>query len=245
MSGQGRLVAARQYLGLNRNVAVLAASIFGLGLGEELWQAYLPKYLTVLGASAVIVGLFASWTDLLDALYQYPGGWVNDRFGRKRALTLFTVAAMAGYGVYALAFHWALAFVGVALVMAWKSGAFPATFAVIGDSLPQGKRAIGFSIQSILVRVPRVIGGPLGGLLIAAFGVTMGIRVALGITLLLALGVLVTQRRGYREKAGPAAEYTGLAAWRIFGQMQGGLKRLLVADTLVRIGEGIAEAFIV
>jgi hypothetical protein len=41
----GRLIRARQYLGLNRNVAVLALSIFGLGLGEELWQSYLPKYL--------------------------------------------------------------------------------------------------------------------------------------------------------------------------------------------------------
>jgi hypothetical protein len=38
-------------------VAVLALSIFGLGLGEELWQSYLPKYLTALGASGVAVGL--------------------------------------------------------------------------------------------------------------------------------------------------------------------------------------------
>ena len=39
-------------LGLNRNVTVLAASIFALALGEELWQAYIPVYLTALGASA-------------------------------------------------------------------------------------------------------------------------------------------------------------------------------------------------
>src|SRR5262245_13340027 len=108
-------------LGLTRNVAVLGASIFGLALGEELWQAYLPKYLAALGASGLVIGLFASTKDLLDGLYQYPGGWATDRFGRKSALMLFTVLALAGYAIYALAVHWAALFAGVLFVMAWKA----------------------------------------------------------------------------------------------------------------------------
>src|SRR5438067_7597744 len=142
MSARVKASAVRDYLGLNRNVGVLATSIFGLGLGEEMWQSFLPKYLTALGAGSLAVGAFGSCKDLLDSLYQYPGGWVNDKFGRKQALMVFTLVAMAGYAVYALAFHWAVAFIGLSLTMAWKSGAFPATFAVIGDSLPKGKRAI-------------------------------------------------------------------------------------------------------
>src|SRR5262247_1231452 len=196
-----RLTAARQYLGLNRNVAVMALSVFGLGLGEELWQSYMPKYLTSLGASGVMVGLFSSLKDLLDGLYQYPGGWAGDRFGRKRALMFFTLTAMCGYALYALAWHWVVVFAGLWLVMAWKAGAFPVTFAVIGDALPQGRRVMAFSAQSMLVRLPRVISAPLGGLLIASFGIISGLRVAVGITLLLALIVLFTQRRGYREQA--------------------------------------------
>lgn len=109
----GLLTAARDYFGLNRNVATLALSIFVLGLGEELWQSYLPKYLTALGAGGVIVGLFSSLKDLLDGLYQYPGGWIGDRFGRKRALMLFTIMAMCGYALYALAWHWAIVFAGL------------------------------------------------------------------------------------------------------------------------------------
>src|ERR1044071_7874577 len=187
----GRWTAARNYLGLNRNVAVLALSIFGLGLGEELWQSYLPKYLTALGAGGLAVGLFSSLKDALDGLYQYPGGWSGDRFGRKRALMLFTLTAMCGYSLYAMAWHWAVVFIGLTLVMAWKAGAFPVTFAVIGDALPQGQRAMAFSVQSILVRVPRVIGAPLGGLLIARYGVRSGVRIAAAITLLLAVAVLI------------------------------------------------------
>jgi len=99
------LSSIRTYLGLNRNIGILAVSTFLLGLGEELWQAFLPKYLFELGASSLVVGLFASLRDLLDGLYQYPGGWMNDRFGRKKTLMLFTVIAMSGYAVFAFSSH--------------------------------------------------------------------------------------------------------------------------------------------
>ena len=235
----------RRLLHLHRNVVILAASIFALGLGEELWQQFLPQYLTALGASGFIVGLFSSAKDLLDGLYQYPGGWITDRWGRKRALLLFTLTALAGYAVYALAWHWAVAFVGLALVMGWKAGAFPTTFAVIGDALPPEQRALGFSVQSILVRLPRVIGAPLGGLLIAAQGVTTGVRMAALITLFVAIIVLVVQQRGYREPAVATQSYEDASAREIFARMPVALKRLLLAECLVRFGEGIAAAFIV
>ena len=95
-------------------------------------------------------------------------------------------------------------FVGLFGVMAWKAGAFPTTFAVIGDSLPPGRRATAFSVQSILVRVPRVIGAPIGGLLIGSLGVIAGVRTTLLATLALGLGVLALQRYGFREDGPPS-----------------------------------------
>lgn len=231
-------------LSMNRNVAVLGGSLFGLGLGEELWMAYLPLYLSALGGSGFVVGLAFSFRDFLDGIYQYPGGWINDRFGRKRALMLFTLLAMSGYAVMALAAHWGVVFVGIFLVMAWKAGAFPATFAVIGETLPAGKRGTAFSVQSILVRVPRIIAAPLGGLLLGATGVISGMRTALGMTLLIAAAAIVLQQRGYQERITEKAEFRETSAWEIFKRMPGGLKRLLLAECFVRIGEGIAGAFI-
>ena len=232
-------------LKLHRNVAILALSIFALGMGEELWQQFLPQYLTALGASGLIVGLFSSAKDLLDGLYQYPGGWIADRWGRKRALLLFTLMALGGYAIYALAWHWAVVFAGLVLAMGWKAGAFPTTFAVIGDALPPEQRTRAFSVQSVLVRLPRVIGAPLGGLLIAALGVTTGVRVAAGITLVVALFVLAAQRRGYREPAVATSHYEAAPVREIFARMPAALKRLLLAECLVRFGEAIAAAFIV
>jgi hypothetical protein len=45
----------------------------------------MPAYLTALGAGGMAVGLFGSAKDLLDSLYQYPGGWLADRFSRRTA----------------------------------------------------------------------------------------------------------------------------------------------------------------
>jgi predicted MFS family arabinose efflux permease len=224
---------------------VLALSIFGLALGEELWQAYIPAYLTALGASGLVVGLFGSSKDLLDSLYQYPGGRLADRAGPRHALRLFTALAIVGYAIYAVAPGWPLMFAGLAGVMAWKAGAFPATFAVIGDSLPQDRRATAFSVQSILVRVPRVIGAPLGGMAIAGLGTTAGIRICFAATIVLALAVLAVQHWGLRDSAGsaPRAKSPGVPHSGV--SMPRPLRTLLLADCLVRIGEGIATSFIV
>jgi MFS family permease len=205
----------------------------------------MPAYLAALGASGLVVGLFGSCKDLLDGLYQYPGGWLADRIGRRRALLLFTTLATAGYAVYAIAQSWPLVFVGLFGVMAWKSGAFPTTFAVIGDSLPRDRRAVAFSVQSVLVRVPRVIGAPTGGLLIASLGIVGGIRVSLVATLVLAFVVLAVQRYGFRED--PEVNRHGDSAHirAIFATMPLSLKRLLAAECIVRMGEGIAASFIV
>lgn len=240
-----RATSLRAFLALNRNVTVLAASLFGLALGEELWQAYLPAYLTALGASGLIVGLFGSCKDLLDGLYQYPGGWLADHLGRRRALLLFTSLAIAGYATYATAQSWPLLFVGLLGVMAWKAGAFPLTFAVIGDALPRDRRAMAFSVQSILVRIPRVVGAPAGGLLIAALGIIAGVRAALLLTVVVAVGVLVVQGLGYREAPRDSRHGDGIGLRRVVAGMPRALKRLLVADCLVRIGEGLATSFVV
>ena len=226
-------------------MAILAASVFGLALGEELWQAYLPVYLSALGATGLVVGAFGSARDLLDSVYQYPGGWLADRFGRRRALLVFTALAIAGYATYASASSWPLMFAGLLGVMAWKAGAFPTTFAVIGDSLPPARRATAFGVQSVLVRVPRVISAPVGGVLIGSLGVIVGVRIALLATLTLGLSVLALQRYGFRENRPPSARSGPDGFSAIAAALPTGLKRLLLADCLVRIGEGVATSFIV
>ena len=232
---------AADYLGLERNVAVASAAVFLLGLGEELWRKFLPKYLEALGAGAGIVGLFGTAEDFFDAVYQYPGGWLADRAGRRRAFLVFIAVACVGYAAYLLSPSWPWVFVGLAFAMAWHSMASPAVFAVIGDALPREKRAMGFTLQSMLKRVPMVVSPLIGGALIAGLGITRGIRVGLAATLVLAaLTALLVLAINVPVKVGDAVNIRGV--WRSFHHA---LKRLLVSDIFIRTCEGMADIFVI
>ena len=223
------------FLSLERNVSLASAAVFLLGLGEELWKKYLPKYLEALGATAPILGLFGTAENFFDAVYQYPGGWLADRIGRRRAFLGFVVLAATGYLIYLSSRSWPLVFLGLAFAMAWQSMASPAIFAIIGDSLPPERRAMGFTVQSILKRVPIVFAPLIGGLLIAKLGLLEGIRSGLAITLGLAIiTVLLLSRINVAVRARDSIKIRGV--WRSF---DGALKRLLISDIIVRMCEGM------
>lgn len=231
------------FLGLRRNILVMLAGVFALGLGEELWSRFMPKYLELLGAGILIIGVFGTVRDLLDALYQYPGGWLADRFGHSRSLMLFSLVALAGYGLLLLSNGWVLILFGMILIMAWGSSAQPAIFAIIGDNLPTTRRSIGFGVQSILKRIPIVIAPVLGGWLIVRFGMGSGMKAGFAISIILAGLVAVVIRLYYQESAREDAERASpLQVWR---GMDVRLKRLLIADCFARWAEGIPDVFVV
>ena len=232
-SGWEKKVA--DYLSLERNVTIASAAVFLLGFGEELWKKFLPKYLEALGASTPVIGLFGTAEDFFDAIYQYPGGWIADHLGRRRAFLIFIALSSAGYLVYLFSSWWPVLFVALALVMAWQSMASPAIFAVIGDSLPRERRAMGFTLQSILKRLPIVIAPILGGGLIASLGIVKGVHAGLLITLVLAvITLLLAVKLRVTIKAAEATNIRGV--WRSF---HSALKRLLISDIIIRSCEGM------
>ncbi len=223
------------YLSLERNVSIASAAIFMLGLGEELWKKFLPKYLEALGATTPIIGFFGTAEDFFDAIYQYPGGWLADRVGRRRAFMTFVAVASAGYLVYLFSPSWPILFLGLALVMAWQSMASPAIFAVIGDSLPRERRAMGFTLQSILKRIPVIVAPIAGGVLINRLGILNGVHTGLVITLAAAAITLLLVRK--ITLTARAVESTNIrGVWRTFHTA---LKRLLISDVIIRMCEGM------
>jgi MFS family permease len=229
------------YLALDRNTAAVALAMFTMALGEHLWRKFVPKYLEALGAPIVAIGLYGSTEDLLDGLYQYPGGWVADRHGRKRALQLFVGLAASGYAIMAMAPSWPIVLVGVVFMMAWRSMASPTLFAVVGDSLPRERRAMGFSVQSILRRIPIAIAPILGGLLIVGSGVVQGVRIGLLVSILLALLTFALVSRIRLEL--PTLSVAGLSG--VWGTFPPPLRRLLLSDIFIRTCEGMVDVFLV
>lgn len=248
----------RDWFGLHRNVVTVSVASFLFQTGEELWQQFRSLYLRALGADERIIGGFGTVKDALDGLYQYPGGWVADRFGRRRALLLFSGLAIAGYAIYLVAPSWQVMFCGLPFVMAWASLANPSIFATIGDALPKERRAIGFTVQSILRRVPSIIAPPIGGLLIDYFtarhgsqwGVIYGVRVGLGITIVIALFTFWILRRTYLELSAAPARFgrrldSPSGVRQLFRTLHPSLKALLLSDIFIRTAEGMGDVFLV
>jgi MFS family permease len=233
-------VAAR--FGLERNTAPAAGAMFLMALGENLWRRFLPKYLEVLGAPVLAIGAYGSTEDFLDAIYQYPGGWVGDRYGRRRALLLFISLAAVGYGIVALAPTWPVVLAGIVFVMAWSSMASPTLFAVVGDALPSHRRALGFSVQSILRRVPIAVAPTLGGVLIATRSIRDGVRIGLLVSIVLAFVALLAVRR---IRLAVPGEHVSLGMRHVWRSLPDQLRRLLVSDIFIRTCEGMVDVFLV
>jgi len=241
MSGPPRR-RVRDALGLERSVVAISAATFLLALGENLWKRFVPKYLEALGAPVAAIGLFGSFQDLLDGVYQYPGGWVGDRLGRRRALVLFVIIAGFGYGLYWWAPTWPFVFLGLVFAMAWSSMASPTLFAVIADALPRERRAVGFTVQSILRRIPIAVAPTLGGLAIAAYGLVGGVRLGLAVTVALAALTLGAVWRVNIPVARNEAPTNILGVWR---SLPPPLRWLLASDIFIRACEGLVDVFIV
>lgn len=239
---RGRSV--REFLALEHNIVVLLGALLVIGMGEELWVRFMPKYLEALGAGAVAIGAYGSFKRVVDTIYQYPGGWLADKLGRKRALTLFNLIAATGYLLYLLTSRWEVVVAGTLLVLAWSSMSQPAIFALIGDTLGKSKRAMGFSVQSIWKRVPIVIAPPLGGYLLARLGLVSGIHVGFAVSFGLALVAIYWQSHFYHETA-PRPDKQPADVKFIWRIIPASLRRLLLADCLVRFGSNLAAIYVV
>jgi MFS family permease len=237
-----------QFLALKRNTSLLLVALVLAGTGERLWLGFAPKYLQTLGASILIIGLFDGLQTLLGAVYAYPGGWLTDRWGQRPSLMLFSALALAGYTLVLVWHHWLALVVGAFLFCAWSCMSLPATFAVVATSLQARQHTMGIGVQSMVRRVPMMLGPLAGGWLITRYGWAEGVRCALLLCLLLTLLTMAFQwlmfEPGARQAA-PAAGSPHLGFQAVLRSFTPALRELLISDILIRFCERIPYAFVV
>jgi len=243
-----RSYALLSFLGLRQSIVGLLAMVILVGMGERMAERFLPIYLMALGGGAVSVGLLNGLDNLLSALYSFPGGYLSDRLGTKRALFVFNLIAMAGFVIVICIPLWPAVIVGSFFFLSWTAISLPATMGLVARVLPKDKRTMGVSMHSLVRRIPMALGPLLGGWFIDTWGERTGVRLAfVGALVLAALAILMQQRLieddglGDSQK-GSRAERNPL---RLLSQMSPSLRRLLVADILVRFCEQIPYAFAV
>ena len=236
------------FFALQQSMVALLAMVILVGMGEKMAERFLPIYIIALGGGAVEIGLLNGLDNLLSALYSFPGGYLSDRFGTKRALLIFNLMAMAGFLIVILIPSVYAVIIGSILFLSWTAISLPATMSLVARVLPKSKRTMGVSMHSLVRRIPMALGPVIGGLFIAGWGETTGVRLAFVAALVMALLAAVLQQILIKDEppdkaSNPnGAEKNPLAMFRMMSPQ---LKNLLVADILIRFAEQIPYAFVV
>jgi len=237
------------FFALKRGMVALLGMVILVGMGERIAERFLPIYLMALGGGAMIIGLLSGLQNLLGALYSFPGGYLADRIGTKRALLVFNLMAMIGFvlvilvpSIYAVLF-------GALFFLAWSAISLPATMGLVARILPSSKRTMGVSMHSLVRRIPMSVGPLLGGLFIGIWGEVKGVRLAFAAALLMAIVAAILQqimieddRRGRASTGELTAEKNPITLFRL---MSADMRNLLVSDILIRFCEQIPYAFAV
>jgi MFS family permease len=213
----------RQFLALERDVLVLSVAMFAFSLGFQMTSRYVPRYMSVIGAGAVAIGLFGTVGNLVSAVYPYPGGAISDRIGSRAALTLFGLASTIGFVIWLFADLFGIVvvppigttvellgrelvvgwiepatipvgiFLGLLFAQAWKSFGLGATFAIVKQSVDPDRLATGFASTETFRRTAFLLGPLLAGGVLTLFAFETGFQIVLGIAAVVALGATLTQ----------------------------------------------------
>ncbi|MFB3893859.1 MAG: MFS transporter [Phycisphaerae bacterium] len=255
-------------LAINSSTGALLGAILLVCMGSELWDKFLPKYMQdlfrkdqVLSISAAVImtiAVYGTFRDFLEAVNYLLGGWIAGKFNTRRGLLLFNAAPLAGLAILFLWHNTIAVFLAIPFVFVWDSLAGPALLTVVGDSLPSDRRAMAFSMQSLLRRLARVIAyGVNAGIVVAAgraYGASQEgqeqaaqatMHAAFAISFVVVLASLLVQMRFMKT----ASEDKGTIIHKPLSVLRGfdpQLKRLLAADIFARLAEGMPrELFVI
>ena len=251
----------RQFFSLRRDVLVLSLAMFAFSLGFQMTNRYVPEYMSALGASAFVIGLYGTVGNVIGAVYPYPGGRLSDRIGSRVALTLFGLLSSLGFGVWLVAptlgtvtvggvvFEpWIWIFVGLFLAQAWKSFGLGATFAVVKQSVPPGRLARGFASTEVFRRTAFLIGPLIAAGIIELFAdFAASFQYVLAVALLFAVVATALQHVLYDASEDTLGkQFEGVSeVVEDLRSLPPELRPLLVGDTLVRFANGMVYVFFV
>jgi MFS family permease len=214
-----------------------------VGMGEKMAERFLPLYLLALGGGTLSIGLLNGMDNLLSALYSFPGGYLSDRLGYKRALLVFNLISLVGYAIVILVPTWPAVIIGSIFFISWTAISLPATMSLAAAVLPANRRTMGVSLHSFVRRIPMALGPLVGGLLIGLWGEQQGIRAAFVAAMLMGIVALLLQQALIQEPAKTAKKTASISI--LFRRFTPALRNLLISDILVRFCEQIPYAFVV
>ncbi|MGB8252961.1 MAG: MFS transporter [Anaerolineaceae bacterium] len=234
------------FLGLRKSMVAVLLMVILVGMGEKMAERFLPLYIIALGGTTIVVGLLNGMDNLLSALYSFPGGYLSDRLGHKRALLVFNLIALFGFLIVIIIPTWPAVIIGSIFFISWTAISLPAVMSLVSDVLPTNKRTMGVTLHSFVRRIPMALGPVVGGTLIGIYGTSVGVRLAFIAAFAMGVVALITQQFMIKEPKNKAkSDAAVINPFKSFKLVTPDLRNLLISDILVRFCEQIPYAFVV
>ena len=210
---------------------VVAASFTGIGMVVPVRILYAQAH----GASLAIIGAMASAFLLANFLFQYPIGWLADRWGRKPLMVWGLSVQIALAFIYLLVTD-PVAFVILRFVEgAVAASVLPSARAIIVDTVPAEDRGQAYGIFGAFMNAGFLLGPALGGVM-ASLGYAsafIGSGLLRGVALaLLIAAVRDDHRRDHAERAQESR-----VAWRAL------LTPTLIGTYILTLGDNLYFGF--
>lgn len=184
-------------------------------MSNSLAFPYFSLYVIALGGSATEIGLIAAIGGAAGLILYPMGGFIADRRGRVRLVGLSTYMFALSFGFFAAAWSWEILGVG-RFVQQLVLFYIPAMNAIMADSLPPGKRGIGFATTLAIPGAISVIMPYIGGYLIDnIYGGDIIPAMQLSYIISLSLGLLVATIRVKFLKETHTGEDLGYPMWNL------------------------------
>lgn len=145
----------------------------GGGLTGGLSTIYVKD---VLGADAIILGLFSSIWSAVYLVFILIGGWVGDRYNRKKILLAGTFLTLPNPIIYTIAPSWHLLILANFLGALGSALANPAYFGILYSSVKQRERSRAIATLNTFSSTTNLVVPPLGAYIIQASGGLQEIR---------------------------------------------------------------------
>jgi MFS family permease len=185
-------------------IGMLRGNLFWLVICQCIWQfttniprPYLPLYIENLGGTPANIGMVNS-ASAIAGLFLYPlGGYIADKSGRVKLVSLATFGYAFSFIPFAFAPHWewlAVASFFQNLVLFYA----PILTVLMADSMKVGQRGQGFALAISLPAALGVISPFIGGFLVDSWGIIPAMQfiynVGFGAGILVALIRMFTLR---------------------------------------------------
>jgi MFS family permease len=180
------------------NVLVLTVCSILWRISVDVVRPYLALYIMALGGSYETIGLVMAVGNLAGMLLYPLGGYIADYQGRIKVMAYMTYVYSLTFLIFVFTESWMWVAIGM-FAQSLVTFYTPAMQALMADSLPPGRRGLGFAATFAIPSAFGIASPLIGGWLIDIYGITPAIKGLYFLGFLIAIVVATLRLKFLRE----------------------------------------------